>query len=71
MLRRTGKRIAFHLAEKNDGASFLPPHHCAIDAIASSWVRVCLVFVLTVSGFRKIVGMQRRKNGAHSLGENA
>ena len=32
---------------------------------------VSFVFVLTLSGFRKIVGTQRQKIDAHSLGENA
>jgi hypothetical protein len=56
---------------KNDGANFFLPYRCAIDAMASSYVRVSLVFVLTLSGFRKIVGTQRQKNDAHPLGENA
>jgi hypothetical protein len=42
-----------------------------MDAIASGWRARAFVFVLTLSGFRKIVGTQRQKIDAHSLGENA
>jgi hypothetical protein len=39
--------------------------------IASGWRAPAFVFVLTLSGFRKIVDAQRQKIDAHSLGENA
>jgi len=71
MLRRTGMRVAFRLAEKRRRKFLFLPYRCAVDALASSYVRVLLVFVLTLSGFRKIVGTQRQKNDAHPLGENA
>jgi hypothetical protein len=42
-----------------------------MDAIASRWRARAFVLILTLSGFRKIVGTQRQKIDAHSLGENA
>jgi len=42
-----------------------------INGIASGWRARAYVFVLTLSGLRKIVGTQRQKIDAHSLGENA
>jgi len=59
------------LAEKNGSADFFFSCRSPVDAIASGWRARGFVFVLTLSGFRKIVGTQRQKIDAHSLGENA
>jgi hypothetical protein len=71
MLRCTGNSAGISFGGKNGNANFFFLCRSPVDAIASGWRARAFVFVLTLSGFRKIVGMQRQKIDAHSLGENA
>jgi hypothetical protein len=63
--------LAFRLVEKKAAQIFSLSCRSPIEAIASGWRARAFVLILTLSGFRKIVGTQRQKIDAHSLGENA
>jgi hypothetical protein len=70
ILHRIAIHTAFHLAEKStrellSSLSLLDRRHRV------GWTGFAFLFVLTLSGFRKIVDPQRQKHGAHSLGGNA
>jgi len=71
MLRCTGNSAGISFGGKKGSANCFSSCRSPIDAIAPGRGARAFVFVLTLSDFRKIVGMQRQKIDAHSLGENA
>jgi len=71
LLRCTGNSAGILFGGKKGSANFFFSCRSPIEAIASGWRARAFVLILTLSGFRKIVGTQRQKIDAHSLGENA